>query len=289
MHHDRAHDGSREAQHRRKEQHDRDPDDRRQPPAAEAQQKHRPGDQRHVQAGHRHHMGNAHKGHLIFCFIGQPAAVARQKRPQEALRIRRKERRDPLAHGLRRHSRIVTQRYLFRRRDLRFTSLEAEQADVLGRIVEILLLSAAAGNVRHLRCQAQRVAGAQGLLPVQIQEHPAAVQPHHNAAAVFRHFREVAYGHGDLLFVTAVLPQRRDAKLLIAEAPQKPRRQAEQGNAHALCLRQPKKAQRQPTQQANSRRDQADLGRKQIHIDRRCRRKSKGKDRQFAHIVPPSR
>ena len=87
VHHDRTDNRSRKAQHRREKEHCSKAHRACKPPSAQTQKLHEAHDQRDMQSRDRHNVRNANNGHLIFRFIGKPAAVAGQKRPNECLGI----------------------------------------------------------------------------------------------------------------------------------------------------------------------------------------------------------
>ena len=195
MHDNRAHNRSRKPQHRRKEEHGRNSEDRSQPAAAEAQQQHNAGNQRHMQTRDGYDMGYSHNGHPVSRLIGKAAAVAGQQCAHKCLRITGKKPRDGIPHLLCRCRGKIFERYTLRLLHFRLAALKAKKRYVPRGIVKALPLPAAAGDVEHLCRQAQRVSGLKSGVLIQVQQHPAAVHFRQDAAAVFRRLRIIADSH----------------------------------------------------------------------------------------------
>ena len=131
VHDDGARDGGPEAQHGREENHHRNADASRQPPAPQTQQAHHAEQQRHMHAGDRHDVGDARVGHGRLQGIGQAGRVARHQCDGKRRSIGRKAIRDRALHGQQGPLRSIAQRHLLRMLPLGLAAGKAEQENVV--------------------------------------------------------------------------------------------------------------------------------------------------------------
>ena len=276
-----ARDRGPKAQHGSKEDHHRNADARRQPPAPQTQQAHHAEQQRHMHAGDRHDVGDARIGHGRLQSIGQAGRVARHQSDGKRRSIGRKAIRDRALHGQQGPLRRIAQRHLLRMLPFSLAAGKAEQENVIGSQIQGIPC------LRHIRRDAHAVA-ERGILRriAEIELHAVPLQQGNAAVAVLCPFRQAADLGLDGLPLAAEGADGHEPPG-IRPAPEKPGRKAEGDRAHApdrIAVQKQKcrgKGREAQTGQP------APHSRERIGAQRGCRRKRRGEHRENAH-GPPS-